>query len=455
MELRCIKYKQNTLFWIFLRKLFLCGIYILTLIFTYVFLFNMGLNTGIILPANYAPNMLDQNYEQIAKSEPFEKSLIPFTCYYGLYDLDKNYTDGNYDEKLKNEGKAFLENPKLVKGRYYCVDRKDGYCVIKYDISAHFAYPALHKLFPNLEFILVVSFIIFFITIIILTALNFGKNLKKELRPLLEQVEQIEKKELEGETNYCRVREFNEVLLSMNHMKKELAQSLKKQWEIEQERKFHISALAHDIKTPLTIIKGNAELIREENNLLEIHNYAESINNSTDKIEKYTKLLIDVTKNNSALICNVEEIKIEAFIYKIILESEKLCKTKNITLSYEKLNSDLSISMDRELITRAILNIVKNAVDYSLPNKNVKMIFSCTSGVFSVEVEDFGPGFSDEALKKAKEQFYTEKKERSEEHYGLGLYIADSIAQNNGGGMEIYNKPKQSGAIVRFVIKFK
>lgn len=453
MELRCTKHKENTLFWIFLRKLFLCGAYTLILIFAYVFLFSMGMNKGIILPANYAPNMLDQNYEQIAKSEPFDQSLLPFTCYYGLYDLDKNYVDGNYDEKLKNEGKAFLEKPKSVKGRYYCVDRKDEYCLIKYDIKTHFAYPELHKLFPNLELILAISFIIFFITIIILTALNFGKNLKKELNPLLEQVEQIERKELEGETNYCKVREFNEVLVSMDRMKKELAQSLKKQWEIEQERKFHISALAHDIKTPLTIIKGNAELIREEDNLLEIHNYAESIDNSTNKIEKYIKLLIDVTKNDSELISNLEVMKIQTFVSKIILESEKLCKTKNINLSYVELNSELSIKVDKELLICVILNIVKNAVDYSVTNGKIKMNFSCNSDVFSIEVEDFGQGFSEEALKKAKEQFYTEKKERAEEHYGLGLYIADSIAKNNGGGLEIQNKPSKSGAVVRFTIK--
>lgn len=452
MELRCIKHKENTLFWIFLRKLFLCGIYILILIFVYVFLFNMGLNTGIILPANYASNMLDKNYNKISQSKPFDKSLVPFTCYYGLYDLDKNYTDGNYDEQLKNEGKLFLENPKLVKGRYYCVDRKDGYCVIKYDLKAHFAYPSLHKFFPNLEFMLFISFIILFITIIILTAFSFGKNLKKELISLLEQVEQIEKKELECETNYCRVREFNEVLLSMDHMKKDLAQSLKRQWEIEQERKFHISALAHDIKTPLTIIKGNAELIREEDNLLEIYNYAKSINNSTDKIEKYIKLLIDVTRDCSTLISNSEEIRLETFSSNLIFESEKLCKTKNIALVYEKLKSDLKIKGDKELLIRAILNIVKNAVDYSFPNGKIELSFTCTNEVFSVEVEDFGLGFSDEALKKAKEQFYTDKKERAEEHYGLGLYITDSVAQNNGGVLEIYNKPKQSGAIVRFRI---
>ncbi|QHI72249.1 sensor histidine kinase [Aminipila terrae] len=388
----------------------------------------------------------------MSKSEPFDEKLIPFTCTYGLFDHDKKYLSGNLDEESKKDAVIYLKNPKSAEKQYFCVERKNGYCIVNYDVKAHFASHFWHKLFPNLEAIILISFIIFFITILILSSLSFGKKLKKELRPLLEQVEQIQKRELSFEIKYSKVKEFNDVIFSLDHMKTALSQSLKKQWEAEQERKFHIAALAHDIKTPLTIIKGNAELIKEENVLSEIYHHADSINKSSDKIERYINLLIEVTKNNTVLVTKPETMNLQEFINKIIAESENLCKAENIILLYEKVEFNVVIKFDKDLLLRAVLNIVKNAIEHSFSGSKINLYFSCSDDEFCVKIEDFGTGFTEEALKNAKEQFYTEKKQRAEEHYGLGLYIADSVAKSNGGTLELYNKSGQPGAVVRLTI---
>lgn len=451
MELK--KHKQDTLFWLFLKQLLLCGVYILILIFVYFMLFSIGLNRGIILPADYSAKLLEQNHDAIKTSAPFDKNLIPFTCYYGLFDSDKNYIDGNFYEKTKDDALKFLENPNSAKKRYYSVEREDGYCVVNYDINAHFASPDLNRLFPKLELMIITSFILSIIAVIILTAFSFGKKLKKQLKPLFEQLEQIKNKELDFKTRYCKVREFNDVLTALDNMRTALSQSLKNEWETEQKRNFHISALAHDIKTPLTIIKGNAELIKEENALTEIYKFADNINKSTDKIERYIKFLVAATKNNSVLAANFETVKLKSLIHKIISESENLCKTKNISLLHEELIADAIITIDKDLLLRAILNVVKNAVEYSSYDSKICMRFFSSEKEFSIDTEDFSCGFSEEALKNAKGQFYTEKKERAAEHYGLGLYIADSVAKINNGSLELLNKPDKSGAIVKFMIR--
>ncbi len=71
---------------------------------------------------------------------------------------------------------------------------------------------------------------------------------------------------------------------------------VQREWETEQRRKDNISALAHDIKTPVTIIKGNAELLQEEVDIEQVHCYAEVINTNTDRIEHYIRLLINEAK---------------------------------------------------------------------------------------------------------------------------------------------------------------
>lgn len=67
-------------------------------------------------------------------------------------------------------------------------------------------------------------------------------------------------------------------------------------------------------------------------------------------------------------------------------------------------------------------------------------------------IEDFGRGFSESALKHATEQLFTERKERSGGHYGMGMYFAGNVAKQYDGSLKIRNKEKK-GAIVVFEIK--
>ena len=77
MEL--IKNKSNTLFWLFIKQLLWLSAYILIEIFAFIILFNIGLNSGFILPANYSEHYLEVNKNIISQSEPFDKSL---SCHY-------------------------------------------------------------------------------------------------------------------------------------------------------------------------------------------------------------------------------------------------------------------------------------------------------------------------------------------------------------------------------------
>lgn len=445
--------RQNTLVWLCLKQLFLSALFVFAEIIVFVVLFYIGLNNHIILPANYSEQILIKNKDTISRSNPFNEMLIPHTCFYGIFDLDKNYKKGNLNEKLQKDATTFLKNRELAQNRYFLIERENEYCVVCYDISAHFASPILHNFCPKLEFTIIILFIIVFVAIILLNAAYFSKKLKKELIPLLEAVEQIRNKELEFKIKHSGIKELDAVLVSLDDMKTALSESLKKEWQTEQKRKSHISALAHDIKTPLTIIKGNAELIKEEDILAKVYQYSNHINNSADKIERYIQLLIDATKNNFTMNMQIETINLAVFIEEIISEAKNLCKTKKIELISKTMNVEKTITADKELLLRAILNIIKDAVEHSSFDSKIYVDFSYADKKFIVETEDFGTGFTPEALKNAKNQFYTEKKERAKEHYGLGMYVADTVAKNYNGSIEYYNKPNQTGAVVLFLVR--
>ncbi len=105
-------------------------------------------------------------------------------------------------------------------------------------------------------------------------------------------------------------------------MKIALKDSLEKQWNMEKSRKIQISALAHDIKTPLTIIKGNSELLSETCQDKNYLKYNENVLKSANEIEHYLKLLIDITKSENSIRLKLNRVKSKVF-FKNIIESGK------------------------------------------------------------------------------------------------------------------------------------
>lgn len=449
MEL--IKNKSNTLFWLFIKQLLWLSAYILIEIFTFIFLFNIGINSGFILPANYSEHYLEMNRNIIRKSEPFDKSLIPYICNYGLFDFEGNYLSGDFSEDIVDDAKAFIKNEES-NNLFILIERDNEYCIVQYDISAHFSSNIFHRLFPKFELMYLILFFIIFVIIVINNALYFGRKLKKELKPVLEEINQIQNRELNVERKNSKINEFNDILLSLYDMETALSQSLKKEWKTEQKRKSNISALAHDIKTPLTVIKGNSELIMEEDNIAEIYQLADIINSNSDKIERYIKLLIDETNNNLTAV-NEENVALAALLDNIIKESEVICNLNGIELIAHNKVSDSDIIINRDLVERAVLNLIQNAIEHNNSRKMIKLYFECLDNKLVVSVEDFGNGFTSEALKYAKNQFFTEKSERSEEHYGLGMYFASNVAEKYNGSITYYNKSDQTGAMVVFEIR--
>ena len=449
MEVR----RKQTLFWMYLKQIVILAALIFAEAALFFVCFGIGMNTGVILPANATENYLREKETEISQSEEFDESLLPHTCRYGIFDEQGNYKEGTLTERMRATAQALAENPKESKSEYMVIKRPAGYCVIHYPISAQFANPTLYRIFPRLEWMFLCLFAVVMILLVIGSAVGFRKKLKRELAPLLEEIEQVKQKELSEGKSSSKIREFDEVLAALNDMKKELSRSLSTEWETEQRRKENISALAHDIKTPLTIIKGNAELMKEETDLAELYEQAELVNQNVDEIERYMKLLMEENKGTS--VAGREcEIVLAEWMEEIERQILALGKAEKVPVIVKKQETDQKVIADSELLQRAIMNLVTNAMEHTDRRKGIWIAFSCQKEMFQVEIEDFGNGFSREALSRGKEQFYTERKERSASHYGLGMYVADTVAKKYGGSIECFNKSEKAGAVVRFRVPF-
>jgi signal transduction histidine kinase len=232
-------------------------------------------------------------------------------------------------------------------------------------------------------------------------------------------------------------------------MKSELSKSLEKQWKLEQTKREQTSTLAHDIRTPLTIIRGNAELLSDSSLAEKQREYVLHILNNTKRMEQYLNTLIDFTKAESGYSIRPVRIQAEQFIKNIAEQAQGLAATKRIQIQFRRVNLPPVFTADADLLGRAVINVVSNAVEYTPETGIIQITAEGIRGRLRFQITDSGKGFSPADLKQAAAQFYRGDKSRSSKvHYGMGLFIAKSVAEQHGGTLSLANSPETGGGVV-------
>ncbi len=448
------KKKAIGLYRLFLKYLAFFCFSIILLIFTLYMILIIGINSGFILPANYAEQTVRQISEQIADMEEFDETVIPFPCKYVLFDKNTKVLSSNMNQNEIAKAQEVWKNSAVYTNSWYTIiHRNDSVCIVSYDMYPHFSSPVLHKIIPNPEWCGIILFFIGFFTMAVVIAFAFGQKLRKELEPIMEATEAIKRQDLHFDVNATKIREFNTVLESIQDMSVALEDSLKHQWRMEKNRKMQISAITHDIKTPLTIIKGNTELLQESELSSEDKELLEYIHTGSDKIEKYLGLLMSAAKAEKDNEIKPQNFSVFTCIEELEMQTKAQCKAKNITLIAKKEALPEVFLGDKEIIVRAVSNILDNAVEYTPEQGEIEFKIGGNTEQLTFTVVDNGNGFSQDSLRFATQELYTERKERSGNHYGLGLFIAKSVAEKHNGELLLANKADGHGAVVTLVIR--
>lgn len=411
-----------------------------------------------IFPANYTENLILEKRTDIATSKNFEKSLLPDNTSYLFLSKDEKVIETNMNKNIQdiafnyhkgsgnsNSNLSFME-----------IQRSDGYVLVAYDLKPFYKSPWMQKNLPQINILLLTLLIIFcFISIITIT-LIWAKKISKELNPLLEASEEIRKQNLDFQVKKSNVQEFNVILESLEKIKLGLSESLRTNWREEEKKRNQISALSHDIKTPVSIIKGNSELLGETNLTEEQQTYLNYIRKNTSRIDKYVETLMLVNKSNQANELNFNEIKTEKFVENIEKLAKEFTSTYKLNL-LEDINYENNVLIvDLKNFERAFLNILSNAKEQSPKNSTIKLIICSKAAKLEISILDQGHGFTGEDLLYAKDQFYQGDKSRhSKENYGIGLFVAEQIIDMHGGSLVLENRTDESGAKVSILLPVK
>ena len=411
-----------------------------------------------IFPANYTENLILEKRTDIATSKNFDKSLLPDNTSYLFLSKDEKVIETNMNKNIQdiafnyhkgsgnsNSNLSFME-----------IQRSDGYVLVAYDLKPFYKSPWMQKNLPQINILLLTLLIIFcFISIITIT-LIWAKKISKELNPLLEASEEIRKQNLDFQVKKSNVQEFNVILESLEKIKLGLSESLRTNWREEEKKRNQISALSHDIKTPVSIIKGNSELLGETNLTKEQETYLNYIRKNTNRIDKYVETLMLVNKSNQANELNFNEIKTEKFVENIEKLAKEFTSTYKLNLLEDINYDDDFLIVDLKNFERAFLNILSNAKEQRPKNSTIKLIICSKAAKLEISILDQGHGFTGEDLLYAKDQFYQGDKSRhSKENYGIGLFVAEQIIDMHGGSLVLENRTDEIGAQVSILLPVK
>ncbi|WP_346817889.1 HAMP domain-containing sensor histidine kinase [Bacillus paramobilis] len=442
--------KQVNLSKILIRYIFAFSIGTIALVTFFMILFQIGVNTEIILPANYYEKQIESQRDAIVKAEQDDNQILK-QYKYAVYDLSGNVIQGSINKDYAEQIWNNMQNDEKGDSKYYyaIIERDKNVCVILYTLHANFKNPFLQKYLPIPEVCEIVLFILLFVAEVIILSRYFGKSLSKEMLILKNITDKIQQEDLDFQVEQSKIIEVNEVLNSLVKMKDELNSSLRTQWDMETNRREQIAALAHDIKTPLTILRGNAELLNESTLDSNQKKCNEHILKSVDEMEMYMKSLLDITKCEEGTSLQFKQIDLHKFIHNIIEESAICVLGKQLNLIKSVQDIPNLIHVDETALKRAIMNIMMNAIEYSPTNGDLMFSVEMISEKLQFIVEDSGRGFTEEEINSATEQFYRGDKSRnSKNHYGMGLYIAENFAKQHGGNLYLSNSKNLRGAKV-------
>ena len=161
-------------------------------------------------------------------------------------------------------------------------------CLLQFDYSVPYADPALRGKLPDIQGFHLTLGLLLVLGIIAWSTRRTGRFLARETEKLTAAACSVARQELDPALFAgARVREYDAVLQAMETMADQLTDSLQKQWVLEQQQREQIIQLSHKLKTPLTIIQGNAELLAEDPLTPEQRQQVESILEGAEQTRLY------------------------------------------------------------------------------------------------------------------------------------------------------------------------
>ena len=217
---------------------------------------------------------------------------------------------------------------------------------------------------------------------------------------------------------------------------------------LERMRSEFVANVSHELKTPLTTLRGAAETLLDGalSDPKNARAFVTAIKEEAERLHRLVEDLLSIARVESkSSELRKQPILLGPFLEELASRYRPLAERQGVTLSVEPVASGLQVQADRDQLAQAVGNLLENAVKYNQPNGRIQVRASASTGTVTLEVEDTGIGIPPENLPRIFERFYRVDKARSRETggTGLGLAIVKHVAESHGGSVRAESRPNQ------------
>lgn len=216
--------------------------------------------------------------------------------------------------------------------------------------------------------------------------------------------------------------------------------------KLENLRREFVANVSHELKTPITSIKGFAETLLDgaKNDEQTLNEFLKIISKESDRIETLVFDLLDLSHVEQQTEIVTEYVSLSEIAESTIKNMQNIAEEKQITIVNE-IKPDIVIDANKDKVSQVALNLLSNAVSYSKASSEVIVRVYKDANKRIMEVQDFGIGISAEDQQHIFERFYRVDKARSRDSggTGLGLSITKHIMEAHNGRINVFSRPNE------------
>lgn len=245
-------------------------------------------------------------------------------------------------------------------------------------------------------------------------------------------------------------REFGRLAAEFEHMRASLVESQQELWRTAEERRRLNAAFAHDLRTPVTVLKGTVEMaqMRAERGELCGADTLATIAGQVSRLERYAVAMSGIAKLEDREVVRTRT-DASSLAGELSGQATDTVAAQRPDVAFgvdaQTMLSGSVLWVDRALVEEVLGNLLSNACAHAAARVELALALDGAAHELILRVADDGPGFSPEALRRGCDPFYGESK--SAEHFGLGLNIVRTLAHLHGGSVELSNAASGGGAV--------
>ncbi|WP_455949066.1 sensor histidine kinase [Helicobacter pullorum] len=291
------------------------------------------------------------------------------------------------------------------------------------------------------EGIILVNF--FALILIQLFALAFSNILYKPIHNLSQTLEKVKEYDLETLNNNALPLEFQPLVYSINNLLQRIKNYLSSQKQL-------FIGIAHELKTPLAVMKTKCEvtLIKERQKEVYTDALKENIS-SINEMNAIIKMLLDLGRQESAQFEKSSMVDINKILKKIADNFMILSKKENKSFFVEIGEEEVLLTIKPTLLTQIVQNFLQNAFKFTPKGKSILLKSSVEDGKLNIIVMDEGCGIDSEL----NDIYAPFRRAGNKSGAGLGLFLAKNAANALGGNISLQNRFDKQGTIAKFQLK--